>query len=98
MRVDSPGGTISASEDIYRMLIRLRDGKMLKHPDSKPKKIVVSMGAMAASGGYYLDRHPRELTGLATDAKLARRLWAVSAQALVSRGLATLNEVIAFGA
>ena len=29
--------------------------------------------------------------------KLARRLWAVSAQALVTRGLATLNEMIAFG-
>jgi hypothetical protein len=38
-----------------------------------------------------------ELSGLATDSRLARRLWAVSAQALVSRGLATLNEMIAFG-
>ena len=36
-----------------------------------------------------------ESSGLATDSRLARRLWAVSAQALVSRGLATLNEMIA---
>ena len=63
-----------------------------------PVYLATSADVTSSSGGYYLDRHPRELTGLATDAKLARRLWAVSAQALVSRGLATLNEVIAFGA
>jgi len=50
------------------------------------------------TGAYYANGEPRELTGLATNAKLARRLWAVSAQTLVSRGLATLNEMIAFGA
>ena len=49
------------------------------------------------TGGYYANRHPLEVSGLATDAKLARRLWSVSAQALVSRRLATLNEMIAFG-
>ena len=49
------------------------------------------------TGGYYANRHPLEVSGLATDAKLARRLWGVSAQALVSRRLATLNEMIAFG-
>jgi protease-4 len=36
------------------MLLELRDGKMLKYPKSGPKKIVVSMGAIAASGGYYI--------------------------------------------
>jgi protease-4 len=54
LRIDSPGGTISASEDVFKHLKRLRDGKVRKYPDSKAKKIVVSMGAVAASGGYYV--------------------------------------------
>jgi NAD(P)-dependent dehydrogenase (short-subunit alcohol dehydrogenase family) len=69
-----------------------------EHAAATPVYLATSADVTSSSGGYYLDRHPRELTGLATDAKLARRLWAVSAQALVSRGLATLNEVIAIGA
>jgi NAD(P)-dependent dehydrogenase (short-subunit alcohol dehydrogenase family) len=63
-----------------------------------PVYLATSADVAQTSGGYYVDSHPKELSGLATDAKLARRLWGVSAQALVSRGLATLNEVIAFGA
>ncbi len=54
VRIDSPGGTVSASEEIHRLLLELRDGKMRKYPKSAPKKIVVSMGAIAASGGYYI--------------------------------------------
>jgi retinol dehydrogenase 12 len=69
-----------------------------EHAAATPVYLATSAEVAGASGGYYLDRQRRELTGLAADAKLARRLWSVSAQALVSRGLATLNEVIAFGA
>ena len=69
-----------------------------EHAAATPVYLATSADVAGVSGGYYLDRHPRELSGLATDTKLARRLWAVSAQALVSRSLATLNEVIAFGA
>jgi protease IV len=54
VRIDSPGGTVSASEEIHRLLLQLRDGKVRAYPDSKPKKIIVSMGAIAASGGYYI--------------------------------------------
>jgi protease-4 len=54
VRVDSPGGTVTAAEEIHRALLQLRDGKTLKYPDSKAKKIVVSMGGIAASGGYYI--------------------------------------------
>jgi protease-4 len=54
VRIDSPGGTVSASEELYQLLIQLRDGHVLKYPDSKAKKLVVSMGAIAASGGYYV--------------------------------------------
>lgn len=54
VRIDSPGGTVSASEEIYRLLIHLREGTVPKHPTKKPKKMIVSMGAIAASGGYYV--------------------------------------------
>jgi protease-4 len=54
LRIDSPGGTISASEKLYRLITQLRDGKLRKYPVSKPKKLIVSMGAIAASGGYYV--------------------------------------------
>ena len=46
LRVDSPGGTVTASHYIYHHLKKLQ----------KEKKIpmVVSMGSIAASGGYYV--------------------------------------------
>ncbi|NDD65983.1 MAG: signal peptide peptidase SppA, partial [Acidobacteria bacterium] len=46
LRVDSPGGGVSASQEIYTEVRRLRE--------EKKKKVVVSMGSVAASGGYYL--------------------------------------------
>jgi NAD(P)-dependent dehydrogenase (short-subunit alcohol dehydrogenase family) len=62
-----------------------------------PIYLATSNEVAEVTGAYYANRHPLEVGGLATDAKLARRLWSVSAQALVSRRLATLNEMIAFG-
>lgn len=44
VRVDSPGGGVAASQEIYEQLRRA----------SAKKKVVVSMGAVAASGGYYI--------------------------------------------
>jgi protease-4 len=52
VRIESPGGTITASDDIYRRLCELRDGNTVKKTRSKP--LVVSMGSVAASGGYYI--------------------------------------------
>jgi protease-4 len=52
VRIDSPGGSITASEDLYRRLVKLRDGD--KDLNTKGKPLVVSMGATAASGGYYI--------------------------------------------
>lgn len=46
LRVDSPGGSVAASDYLYHHLSKLRT-------ESK-KPIVVSMGSMAASGGYYI--------------------------------------------
>src|SRR5262245_3820744 len=41
VRVDSPGGGVAASQEIYQELRRLRE--------EKHKKIVISMGSVAAS-------------------------------------------------
>lgn len=46
LRVDSPGGGVTASEEIYREVKRVRE--------EKKKKIIVAMGTAAASGGYYI--------------------------------------------
>ncbi len=45
LRVDSPGGSAVASETMWREVYRLREAG---------KPVVVSMGAAAASGGYYV--------------------------------------------
>jgi protease-4 len=47
VRVDSPGGTVTGSDYIYHHLKKLRAEK-----GNIP--LVVSMGSMAASGGYYV--------------------------------------------
>jgi len=45
LRVDSPGGSAFASDEIWRAVQRLKD---------QGKPVVVSMGGYAASGGYYI--------------------------------------------
>lgn len=45
LRIDSPGGSPTASETIRRSLI---------HAQQSGKKVVVSMGGVAASGGYWI--------------------------------------------
>jgi len=45
LRVDSPGGGVVASQEIYEEVRKTRESG---------KPIVVSMGALAASGGYYV--------------------------------------------
>jgi protease-4 len=46
LRVDSPGGGVSASQEIYREVKRIKD--------ENKKKVFVSMASVAASGGYYI--------------------------------------------
>lgn len=46
LRVDSPGGTVTGSDYIYHHLKKLREEREIP--------IVVSMGSLAASGGYYV--------------------------------------------
>lgn len=52
VRINSPGGTITASDELYKRLRELRDGDPTRHTPAKP--LVVSMGSLAASGGYYI--------------------------------------------
>lgn len=44
IRVDSPGGVVGPSQEIYREIVRTK----------ATKKVIASMGAVAASGGYYV--------------------------------------------
>ncbi len=60
LRVDSPGGAVAPSQEIHDAIERIK----------AKKKVVVSMGGLAASGGYYIsapaDRifaEPGTLTG-----------------------------------
>jgi len=46
LRVDSPGGTVSGSDELHNRLSRLIADRDLP--------VVVSMGGLAASGGYYV--------------------------------------------
>jgi protease-4 len=52
LRINSPGGSITASDDLHRRIIKLRDGE--KNKDRPAKPLVVSMSSVAASGGYYV--------------------------------------------
>jgi protease-4 len=52
LRIDSPGGSASASDEIWQML---------KEADKK-KPVTVSMGRLAASGGYYIACAGRDIT------------------------------------
>ncbi len=60
LRVDSPGGAVAPSQEIYEEVKKA----------TEKKKVVVSMGSLAASGGYYISApasrivaNPGTLTG-----------------------------------
>jgi len=54
LRVNSPGGTVSASEELYQCVVNLRDNTGRRFPGTGAKPVSVSMGALCASGGYYI--------------------------------------------
>lgn len=45
LRINSPGGGVAAAQEIYEELRRFKE---------RGKKLVASMGSLAASGGYYI--------------------------------------------
>jgi len=89
LRVNSPGGTVTGSDIMYREIERF------KHKTGKP--VVVSMGEVAASGGYYIslaaDRilaEPTTTTGSigvifqTFNVSEAMKRWGVHARAITS--------------
>ena len=44
LRINSPGGTVAASQELYKAIINAK----------KKKPVVISFGDIAASGGYYI--------------------------------------------
>ena len=44
LRIDSPGGGVGPSQEIYREIRKI----------TKQKKVIASLGSVAASGGYYI--------------------------------------------
>ena len=46
LKVDSPGGEVLASDDIYRAIVDFQE--------ESEKPVIASMGSLAASGGYYI--------------------------------------------
>ena len=44
IKINSPGGTVAASQELYKAILRAR----------KKKPVVITMGDIAASGGYYI--------------------------------------------
>lgn len=46
IRIDSPGGAVTPSQEIYRELLRTREAGRIK--------VVASIGNLGASGGYYI--------------------------------------------
>lgn len=57
LRVDSPGGSPVASETILRAVQKVQD---------KGKKVIVSMGPTAASGGYWISAYADQIFVLPT--------------------------------
>jgi protease-4 len=54
LKVDSPGGEVLASDEIYRIISDFQTPPSGRHGAGHGKPVVVSMGNLAASGGYYI--------------------------------------------
>jgi len=52
LRIDSPGGATAPSQEIYRAVMEFR---------TSDKPVIVSMGSVAASGGYYIASAARRI-------------------------------------
>jgi protease-4 len=50
VRIDSPGGTVTGSDYLYHHLCELKK----ERGEEEPFPVVVSMGSVCASGGYYV--------------------------------------------
>ena len=80
LRVDSPGGSVLASEQIYREIKAFRE---------TGRPVVVSMGDLAASGGYYIAAPADEIW--ASPATITGSIGIFAAFPSVNRSLAKLG-------
>ena len=80
LRIDSPGGSVLASELIYREVQLLR---------AAGKPVVASMGAVAASGGYYIAAPADEI--LASPNTITGSIGVFAVLPMIDRTLAKLG-------
>lgn len=80
LRVNSPGGSVSGSESLRRMIVRAKQSG---------KKIVVSMGSMAASGGYWISADADKI--VAEPATLTGSIGVFSGKFVVGKALADIG-------
>jgi protease-4 len=83
LRVDSPGGSVLASEQIYREVLALKRAG---------KPVVVSMGDLAASGGYYIAAPADEI--FASPATVTGSIGIFAAIPTVDRALGKLGVTV----
>jgi len=79
-RVNSPGGSVTGSESLRRMVVRAKQAG---------KKVVVSMGSVAASGGYWVSADADKI--VAEPATLTGSIGVFSGKFVVGKGLADLG-------
>jgi len=60
VRIDSPGGVVGPTQEIYDEMLRI-DNLYNSSKGTKGKPVYASMGAVAASGGYYLAAAARSI-------------------------------------
>jgi protease-4 len=83
LRVDSPGGAVTGSESIRRMIVLAKQAG---------KKVVVSMGPVAASGGYWISADADKI--VADPATLTGSIGVFSGKFVVGKGLADLGVTV----
>jgi len=82
-RVDSPGGSVTGSESIRRMVVRAK---------AAGKKVVVSMGSVAASGGYWISADADKI--VAEPATLTGSIGVYSGKFVVAKGLSDIGVTV----
>jgi len=86
LRVDSPGGSVTASDQIL---------DAVKKAQAKGKPVVVSMGALGASGGYFISASANKI--IAEPATLTGSIGVLTGKVAVGKSLglvgAELDEV-----
>ena len=76
LKVDSPGGEVLASDQIYKAIRDFEAGQADEHGKvHKGKPVICSMGSLAASGGYYISSGCRWI--VANDLTLTGRIGVI---------------------